>query len=606
MPRIDQIPGLRSARPALAGGAESEVFSWPDDFTYEGSFRIPVSPISGVESRYGDGVTFVDRAADAGNEEHLIFLGFGAGSNHQMYEVRVPTPGMGGADPKVLTNFPLATVVKEYGDVYDSKKKIMYNGVETQLTVSLDGSAGLHHDSVDDLVYVVYGFGYSTQDPADVESWSILRTTLNYAAGTGTSEGPWRFFDSTSGGQKWKALMGGLATAPTAFATTYLGGKRLLIGWGGYFSVITGDDCSLGGSVSAFDPDDIPAEEGWIPSADLFGFWPYVSEPDGTHGHGDRLNDRIATVYEVDGWGIDKDTWDDRWRAGVCPTGHPTKTGIILFGAEAEQVSNYISSQLASTYKRHRVAVWDLLRTKPVTSTPRYEIQADQIVEHQFPTIDYTQVQYAGGTPKTVTSITASGLQTGAANCLVNCVGHGLTQGKYVEIRGGNRTEYVKIWQIPNFIDDRSDGSCTAGDTTVTIPFSNPLFDANCVGLYLEAVSGTNVVPGKYLITAFNTSQSVEVASSPTPSGSTTNMRFNVGGIVDDDNFFMFNTSAGGTEWSGVAPTGSITAQLVDGNADRIFGATDDPVRRKVYVAYSVLKGVNNIDGFLMVDRFSY
>jgi hypothetical protein len=124
-----------------------------------------------------------------------------------------PDARPGPADPTDPANYTEATVVKSYGDVYSGKKTIIYEGSAQQLTQQLDGGFGIHWDDVDSRLYWDYGFGYSSGNVLDIDSWCFGYSTLNYGANTGTGHGPWRL-----SGQSWKAAMSGFVGVPSAYA----------------------------------------------------------------------------------------------------------------------------------------------------------------------------------------------------------------------------------------------------------------------------------------------------------------------------------------------------------------------------------------------------
>lgn len=510
---------LRRAPAVAAGGGGGDVFTLAD-FTYLGAFRVQRIVSSDWDSLFGDGVAFVERAEDATSSKHLISAAYNPTPNHMLYEVRIPAALYPGGNTD-LSQYNLATVVKAYGDVYGSpsKKKVMYNpgsGCEsTAMTAQLDGGLGLHVHS-DGKLYVGFGYGYSA-----CPSWCFLRATLNYAAGTGTAEGPWGFSD-----QSWKAMMQGFVTVPAAYASTYLGGRDIAIVGGGYRSLVDSCDTAMGGNATAFDSTALGAADSYGTSLPLFGSWPYEAAPGAGKNRWTRPEN--ATSVAVDSWGVDKFSWNDRVYGMCWPQGHPTKRGILVVGTTGLGRQQYLSSQVPPSRHAHWLAIVDPDDATPVSSTPRYDVLPTEIALYQFPTIDYTQVQYAGGASKSVSGITSIvAPRSGNANCTVSCTGHGLADGNYLEIFGASLSEYNAIWEIPT------------------------------------------------------------------------------GGVINANSFTIRNTSDG-TNWSGNSPTGTITLKQVANSFDRPFGATDDPVARRVYIPLAVTKGVNGVDSFLMVHVFSY
>lgn len=500
---------VKARRPGAPGGGGPTGLLTPSDFTYLGAYRVPRSPGAG-ESFYGNGLALRREASDATNPVHLLSAGYNATPNHVVYEWRDATPE---THSTTLSAYPEATVVKAYGDIYSGKKRIIYNGVDTPLTSQLDGDLGLYWDAVDSRLYWSYGFGYSSDEP----SWCLGYSTLNYAATTGTGFGPWRLT-----GQSWKALQGGLVGVPSAYATAHAGGKRLAVGMGGYYSLIATCDCSLGPSLTAFDPAALPAEEGSVASTPLVGYWPHSGGPGAGKGRCNRPESAVSLgVGET--WGLDKFSWNDRVRGGVW-IDNGTKRGAVFFGHYGRGRTQYLSSQIPSSRHGHYWAIYDPNDFAPASGTPRYDIQPASIYDYQYPTIDYTQVQYAQGTSKNISSIASDSgqLQSSNAGCTVSCTGHGLAEGNYLEIFGASVSEYNAIWEIPTggiigansfYIRNTSNGSNWSGSSptgTITLKrvdnsYDRPLgaaFDATANRLYVAVAvaQGVNNISGHVMV----------------------------------------------------------------------------------------------------------
>lgn len=450
MPRLDQVLRRTSARgtrhrpgQATPDPGDSQLLS-QSDFTYLGAYKVPRDPMVGYESFFGNGLAL----RYEGPNVHLLSAGFKTSSvNHGVYEWGDVTPSTGGADPTNPASYTTATVLKAYGDVYSGKKNVIYKGVETELITQLDGTLGLHWDDVDQRLYWCYGFGYSDGNPLDVDSWNIGYSTLDYAAGTGAGFGPWRL-----SGQSWKAAMGGFVAVPSAYATTYLGGKRLAVGLGGYYSVHAIADASMGPSLTAIDPVSA-SEETALSNTPLVGYWPFATSPGPTAGRCNRPEDMLLAArseYVLEpSWPANKMSWNDRVEGAVwIDTG--TKRGVVFVGQYGRDYTQYVSSDMYSSRYGHYWAVYDPDDFTPASGTERHAIQPASIFDVTYPTVDYTQTRYAGGASKSVSSITSVNGQgkSTSTGATVTVPGHGYAEQQFVEIRGADQAEYNAIWQI--------------------------------------------------------------------------------------------------------------------------------------------------------------
>lgn len=430
---------IRVKAPTGGGGSSSVLQS--SDLTYLGAYKLPRIPFGDYDSIYGDGLTVRRESSDTGNELHLLSAGFNASPNHGVYEFRNATPGNGSPDPTDPANYTTATVVKTYGDVYSGKKRIIYDGDDQEMTAQLDGGYGLYWDEVDERLYWSYGFGYSNDD----DSWCVGYSTLNYAGNSGTGHGPWRL-----SAQSWKGIMAGMTGVPSGYASTYLGGKRLALGFGGYYSLVASCDASIGPSLTAIDPI-AAAEESSLASTPLVGYWPFASSPTGSNGRGPRPEARLNNAtpeYDIDiAWAANYQTWNDRVRSGTwIDTG--SKRGMIFLGTYGKEYSQYLSSQIHSSKFGFYLAIYDPMDFTPVSSTARYNIQPDSIFEITFPTIDTTQAIYAGGASKSITSITSTNGTSKATtgNTVVTVPSHGYSNDASLEIRGSSQAIYNGMW----------------------------------------------------------------------------------------------------------------------------------------------------------------
>lgn len=452
------LPGTalrnRPTRRVRAGGAAAAAQSvlQPGDLTYLGSYVLPDNPISGgFQAIYGSGLALRMESSDSTNPVHFIAtLPRQTPSSLQglVYEWRDATPTIPGSNPYSTSSYPTATVVKAYGDIWSGDSRYIDTTFGDSLfTNELDGNFGVFADPSD--YTQIYGY-YAQCYNNTYNSWGLVRSTLNYTAGTGAGDGPWRFYLAGGGGQQGsKSLCTGMAAIPTAYANSYLAGKRFALGDGGYMSVVDTGDCSLGFSLSAFDPPGNGTGGTTLTNTPLAGYWPHSTTPGAGKGRQTRPESLLTNIYTNDSaWPNDKFSWDDRPRGSVW-IDTPTRRGVLNVGSYGRNFTNYLNSTIVSAFYGHYLCCYDPNDFTPVSGTARYDIQANWVQNWQFPTVDYSLPLYAGYPVKSVSAIvtpTAGASFNSTTACRVNCTGHGLSEGQGVAIYGGSSTEFNGMW----------------------------------------------------------------------------------------------------------------------------------------------------------------
>jgi hypothetical protein len=166
---------------------------------------------------------------------------------YPLYEVTVPTL-------KKSAPWNEAPVVKSWGNVFADK----FGQIN-----------GLYWDETDKRLYYSSSPNYvGSSDVANDPYFPTLSfLTFNPDETTATSYGRWGF--SARG---LKQVNFGVTPVPTDFATQYLNGKRLAAGFGGYQSVMSTGDVSLGPSLTAFTPPVIGTQGGYLANTPLVGY----------------------------------------------------------------------------------------------------------------------------------------------------------------------------------------------------------------------------------------------------------------------------------------------------------------------------------------------
>ena len=240
--RLTIICLLLSLLPAMEVHAKQIVTK--DDFAFVGAFMTPVGWLNSLTHRYRGGQLY-------------LYSMVGAGSNKgQLYEFPVPTLGQ-------TRPYPTQSTSRNYGDIFQDKlRTTVSDGGGTEWTdeapgVGVDNSTipRIYWDEIDQRMYWTKVVGYNnTTTRADVSTgYSVLDDTTP----SGTGIGSWKLDSWTAGGSTNHRWMGGFLPIPATFASTYTGGRRLGIGFGGPVSIVSNGVVSLGPTlfaVNAFNP----------------------------------------------------------------------------------------------------------------------------------------------------------------------------------------------------------------------------------------------------------------------------------------------------------------------------------------------------------------
>ena len=206
------------------------------DFIYEGSFKLPVVPISpdvpNNENAFSDtGITL--RTVD-GERRMLLTTGTYV---HSLYEIAIPEPGkIVGSDFSAAPEAELRTVF----------------GVLPKDDVA-ERNGTLWYDEREELLYWtnIHGY-YTTPDFGHIPEFPVLRSARLGAGGVLTEVKQW-YFPIAGMPSAYKSFWGGVTGIPDGFAEKYTGGRRLGLGFGGAYSMI--QTASLGPSIAAASAD---------------------------------------------------------------------------------------------------------------------------------------------------------------------------------------------------------------------------------------------------------------------------------------------------------------------------------------------------------------
>lgn len=254
------------------------------DFTYLGAFAMPEQACGWTTAWSTTGL-----AVRRVNGHLRFFAGVHVYSGGLVYEVDYPGTGTTPA------TWPTATVTEQWCDIYQGHKR---TGADPEPLGDDNQSVGLMFDEHDQRLYWSFGQFYNGDHSND--------NVLGYTSfdGAPTAHGPW---SATVHSQK---VRGGTLLIPRSFADAYLGGRRLGIGFGGYYNIV--GDGSMGPALFAVDP---PAGDQLLDPLTL------MDHPAGV-SNASRWTVRPAN-YWIDGidWAVSPTDGVGRWAPGDTVNG---------------------------------------------------------------------------------------------------------------------------------------------------------------------------------------------------------------------------------------------------------------------------------------------
>ena len=217
LPPAPEPPVVPAPDNPVAVPPAREVLSY-SDFDYLGAFRLP-EHACGWTTAYSSSGIAIRRVGS----ELRFFSAVHVYSGSLVYEVAFPGVG---TDP---STWPTATVAAEPCDLYGGRKHL------GDAPEPFDGSTwthGLFFDDQSQRLYWSFGDVYN----ADTSNDHFLGATVFSDASSTRSLGPWVTSDPENAHAQ--RVRGGVLRIPQWFADTYIGGRTLGIGFGGYFSII--------------------------------------------------------------------------------------------------------------------------------------------------------------------------------------------------------------------------------------------------------------------------------------------------------------------------------------------------------------------------------
>jgi hypothetical protein len=365
--------------------ATSKALLQPADFTYLGAFGIPASSNS-YSTSYGAGLAY----RYVNGQLRFLSTTFTTGPRFDVFEMTAPAPSK--------TFYSTATVTRHWGDVYTQKKWLDKYNSSDQGNVY-----GLFWDPIDQRLYWSYGDQYNA-DPSNSNDCSLGYSTLDDVGGTGTGVGAWRF-----GGRGEKMCRGGVLPIPLWFANQYCGGRRLGVGFGGYYSAATVGPASMGPALGAFNPPNLALnpDRSSLPATNLIGyeFHTDVSAPD-------RARRDTDYTTEFDDWnptnGVGHFTWNDTLWQSATWIDLPTKHGLLYAATLGNGRNWYEASDRNAERGSHVLYVYDPADLALVAQGVKTQdqIQWRNSWPITFPGLTYPLAGWRGDPSNIVTGVT--------------------------------------------------------------------------------------------------------------------------------------------------------------------------------------------------------
>lgn len=288
------------------------------DFSYLGSFcTADLYPTYEGDIGYCRGLTHRYNGATL----ELFSSAYGGDGRGAVFSMTVPTL-------KTSATYNHAPLVRHWGDVYHGKKLIADGPGGDPQGITY----GLYWDEPTSRLYWVYMDDYSS----NMSETSIGYSTLNDSDGSSVAYGPWGF---TEPGYK---CMKGITAIPSEWQS-YVGGKRLAAGFGGYESVVGSGGGSMGPSLTAFDPATMTAltEGDYLAAGDVQTL---VHHAVNTTPYTRPMRGKRDTNYyqETDGWdvnaGVGYWTWSDSALQSGIWISTATKEGFMVLVRQMDGV----------------------------------------------------------------------------------------------------------------------------------------------------------------------------------------------------------------------------------------------------------------------------
>ena len=314
-----QPPKAPSRVKIVAGAPIAKTLLQASDFEFLGGFILP-QLTAGLDVRFGRGLTHRYVGADLRflSTAHKSTASPRGRRDGELFEVGFP--GISVTPP-----YPVAPILRHWGDIYQDKMCVGTS--PTNQRILREKPRGLWWDEAGQRLYWAYSSGGGDDGySALTESATLGASVLDQTSGTGQALACWRLTPAP-----YKTVMRGCVPIPDWFANAHCAGRRIAVGFGGYFSVMTAGSVSMGPSLWAIDP---PASEhrSTVPAQPLVSY-----HPPHTDAYRRPLRCTRNTDYrtEFDRWaprdGVGYWTWADEIHQGCVWIDLPDRHAILFF-----------------------------------------------------------------------------------------------------------------------------------------------------------------------------------------------------------------------------------------------------------------------------------
>ncbi len=373
----------------VAPGLQGKRLLQFNDFEYMGGFRLP-NAAGGLDLRFGRGLAHRYLGQDlrflsAGHKPAGAPLALRAGG---VFEFGFP--GLSVRPP-----FPLAPIVRQWGDIYQNK---MVVGIPPGKSWSLnDTPRGLWWDEQDQRLYWSYACGGGDDSYCDrPESFSLGASVLDSTTGRGRALGCWRI-----GSAPYKCVIRGCVPIPEWFAKTYTRGRRIGVGFGGSFSMMNNGGVSHGPSLWAINPPTSP-HMSTIDATTLVSYHPPNLRPYTSPMRCQRPADyRMPAATDkrrFDGWlvrnGIGYWSWTDEIHQGCVWIDLPDRHGVLFFPVLGHGLLDYANAAVKAEKGLHW---WMAVDPSDLAKVAQGQLNRDLLVPAWWQEIRYPEVPYPTG-----------------------------------------------------------------------------------------------------------------------------------------------------------------------------------------------------------------
>lgn len=306
------------------------------DLTFIGGFSVS------EDFRLGQGMAF----RRSPNGQDTLLLGTMA------HEYLIPTPSTG-----AVGSWPVVSPRRSFVSSWNGKDVFepLIRGVSTVVQSHM---LGQFWDPIGQRLYgSIAGDGYYTPQRGSAEATSVALADLDPTSDTVRGIATYSMRDVGV-----KRVNGCVLAIPNWYADTYLGGRRLAVGCGGYQSIVAYADASQGPALRAIFPP-IEPDRARLPSVEILAYLEsqqhFATRPN--TGQFAFTADNSVTGGPT-GW-----QWSDQMYQGAVWVDTGTKHGLLVFAKFGTGAVKYNQDGYFATGAIHGVQVYNPMTFAPVT-----------------------------------------------------------------------------------------------------------------------------------------------------------------------------------------------------------------------------------------------